>query len=90
MFNGHQSLFKSVVLSLDSGFLALKLLNLLSLSLTRGLSGLTVPKDTLNASLFFFIFRFRPFPKDNVSIRRINRIDILMQVHTEEEGWSSV
>jgi hypothetical protein len=51
-----------VVLRLDDRLLGLELLDLETLSLSRGLGGLSVPQDTLDATLFLLVFGLCAFP----------------------------
>ena len=67
VFDGHQSLFQQLILLLDGRFLALELFHFLSLPLPRGLSGLAVSENTLDAPLLLFIVCFGPLSVINIS-----------------------
>jgi len=63
-----EPLLEEVVLLLDTHLLAFKLFDLLTLALTRRLSGGTISEYTLDATLLFLIFRFCTFTKRTLAL----------------------
>ena len=67
MLDSHQAFLERLVLLFDERLFAFEFLDFLSLPLSGRLSGLSISKDSLNATLLFFIFGLCSFPVEIVS-----------------------
>lgn len=86
MLDGHQTFLETQILQLNLMFFPFELFHLLSLAFPRGLSGLTVPKNSLDPTLLFFIFRLGSLSvHSSVNVPREQFGDVL----TVEEDSSS-
>ena len=85
-FHLFKPLQEELVLLLDTHLLAFKLFDLLTLALTRGLSGGSISEHSLDATLLLLIFRLCPFSEPTLALSW--QTVKIYGTHTEVGDWS--